>query len=204
MRRRSSLVRPILVAVAVGACAAPSPVLAQPRGAPVRSGGFWWSGAVAAAGARLDCDICDQTRDGGPAVEAAFGTYASSAVRVGLDGGGWTFRDEGFREKVYTAGVMAEIYPRPGSGLHLIGGLGWTGYRAGDVDADDDELGFTYNAVRLKLGAGWDFPLTPTWSVGNRLTIDASSLGKLSDEGQPIAGSVGLSLVRFGIYLRYR
>jgi hypothetical protein len=188
----------------LGALATPASVLAQPRGAPVRTGGIWWSASAAAGGARLACDICDQTRDGGPAVEAAFGTYASPALRVGLDGGGWTFRDDGFREKVYTAGVMAEIYPRQGSGLHLIGGLGWTGYRAGDVDADDDELGFGYDAVRLKLGAGWDFPMTPTWSVGNRVTIDASSLGTLSDEGQPIAESVGLSLVRFGIYLRYR
>jgi hypothetical protein len=132
------------------------------------------------------------------------GTYATPSVRVGLDVGGWTFRDDDFREKVYTAGVIAEVYPRAGSGLHLIGGLGWTGYRANDVDADEDQLGFSYNGVRLRLGAGWDFPLTPAWSVGNRVTIDASSLGTLNDEGQPIAESVGLSLVRFGIYLRYR
>jgi hypothetical protein len=190
-----------VVLAVVGAISVPASVLAQPvRG----SGGIWWSAAAAAGGARLACDICDPTRDGGPAIEVAAGTYATPTVRVGLDGGAWTFRDEDFRETVYTAGVLTEIHPWRGRGLHLIGGLGWTGYRAGDVDADDDELGFHYNAVRLRLGAGWDFPLTGAWSVGNRITLDASSLGTLSDDGQPIATSVGLSLVRFGIYLRYR
>jgi hypothetical protein len=181
----------------------PAPSLAQPVAG---AGGVWWSASVAAAGARLTCgDVpCDPTRDAGPAVEAAIGTYATPFVRVGFDGGAWTFRDGDFRESVYTAGLVAEVHPRARSGLHIIGGLGWTGYRANDVDADEDELGFHYNALRLRLGAGWDFPLTSSWSVGNRLTLDASSLGTLSDEGQPVATSVGLSLVRFGIYLRYR
>ena len=111
---------------------------------------------------------------------------------------------EDFRETVYTAGVVAEIHPRAGSGLHLIGGLGWSGYRAGNVDADPDELGFHYNAPRLRLGIGWDLPLGASWSVGNRVTLDASSLGTLTNEGAPVANAVGLSLVRFGIYLRRR
>ncbi|MGE0158577.1 MAG: outer membrane beta-barrel protein [Gemmatimonadales bacterium] len=184
----------------LGAFSAPTDAHAQ----AARAGGVWWSGSVAAAGARLACDVCDPTRDAGPAVEVAAGTYASPSVRVGLDGGAWTFRDDDFRETVYTVGAVTEVYPRAGSGLHVIAGLGWTGYRANDVDAPDDQLGFHYNALRLRVGAGWDFPLTSGWSVGNRVTLDASSLGTLSDEGQPIATSVGLSLVRFGIYLRYR
>jgi hypothetical protein len=195
---RSGVLRVLL---AIGAIGAPTSALAQPAGG---AGGIWWSVSAAAAGARLACDVCDPTRDGGPALEAAIGTYATPAVRVGLDGGAWTFREEDFRETVYTAGVSAEVHPWRGRGLHFVGGLGWTGYRANDVDADEDDLGFHSNAVRLRLEAGWDFPLTGSWSVGNRVTLDASSLGTLSDEGQPIATSVGLSLVRFGIYLRYR
>jgi hypothetical protein len=174
-----------------------TPALAQ-------SSGMWWSVSAAAAGARLACDICDPTRDAGPAIEAAIGTHASPAVRVGGDGGLWTFRDGDFRETILTAGVVAEVHPRRGSGLHLIGGLGWTGYRANDVDALPDQDGFRYDALRLRLGAGWDLPLTSTWSVGNRVTLDASSLGTLMDADTPIARSVGLSVVRFAIYLRHR
>lgn len=174
-----------------------TPALAQ-------SGGMWWSVSAAAAGARLACDICDATRDAGPAIEAAIGTHASPVVRFGVDGGAWTFREDDFRETVLTAGVVAEVHPRAGSGLHLIGGLGWSGYRANDIDPAPDQDGFRYDALRLRLGAGWDLPLTSTWSVGNRVTLDASSLGTLKDEDTPIARSVGLSVVRFAIYLRHR
>jgi len=181
-------------------------MLALPSAALAQSGpsGMWWSLSAAAAGARLACDICDPTRDAGPALEVAIGTHASPQVRVGVDAGAWTFRDDDFRERIITAGVVAEVHPRPGSGLHLIGGLGWSGYRANVVDPAPDQLGFEYDGLRLRLGAGWDLPLTTSWSVGNRLTVDASSLGTLKDEEVPIARSVGLSVVRFAIYLRHR
>ena len=198
MDRVSFGLRALLVA---GTIVLPASVAAQQDRSQL--GGLWWSASAAAAGARLTCDICDPTRDGGPAVEAAFGAYATPAVRVGVDGGGWTFRDGDFREKIYTAGVVAEVHPRGASGLHLIGGLGWSGYRAGDTEAPADEEGFHYNAVRLRLGVGWDLPLTTTWSVGNRVTLDASSLGTLHDDGTPIARSVGLSVVRAAVYLRH-
>jgi len=190
--------------VAVGISVLPWSARAQsPERAP-RSSGFWWSVSAAAAGARLTCDICERTRDGGPAVEAAIGGYAGAGVRVGVEGGGWTFKDEDFREKIYTAGVVAEVHPRPGSGFHFIGGLGWSGYRANDIDPDPEDTGFSYDAIRLRVGLGWDFPMNASWTVGNRVTVDASSLGTLHDEGAPIANSVGLSVVRFAVYLRYR
>ena len=169
------------------------------------SGGIWWSVSAAAAGARMTCDLpCDQSRDAGPSVEAALGTYASPSVRIGIDGGGWTFRDEDFREKIFTAGLVAEVHPRLGSGLHLIGGLGWTGYRANDIEPDPEDTGFSYDALRLRLGAGWDFRMASSWSVGSRITLDASSLGTLHHEGAPIATAVGLSVVRFAVFLRHR
>ena len=56
-----------------------------------------------------------------------------------------------------------------GAGLHLVAGLGWSGYRA--------EL-ITYDAVRMSLGAGWDLPLTGSWVVGNRIMLDAASFAE--------------------------
>lgn len=166
--------------------------------------GLWIEASLGAAGARLTCDICDPSRDRGPTLGLAVGTRAGEATRVGLDVGGFTFRDGDFRESVLTAGIHAAVYPRQRSGLHLIGGLGWSGYRAGDVDADPEDEGFRYDALRLRLGLGWDFPLTRGWDVGNQLLLDASSLGKLNDDGTPVAESVGLSVVRFSVHLRRR
>jgi len=165
---------------------------------------MWFSASIAAAGARLTCDICDPTRDAGPALELAAGTYASESMRVGMDGSVWTFREDDFRETVYTFGVTAEVHPRARSGLHVLGGIGWAGYRAHVIDADPDDEGFRYDSVRLRLGVGWDLPLTASWVVGNRLLLDASSLGTLHDGDAPLDEAVGLSVVRLAVYVRRR
>lgn len=162
---------------------------------PGGSEGVWWSVAGGIAGARLSCDLCDHGRDIGPAVRAAIGAYASPMLRVGLEAGGWAHDEGDVREALYTAGLTTELHPLPGRGFHLIGGIGWAGYRV-------EEL--AYDAARLVLGAGWDLPLTRSMVVGNRVTFDMASFGTLTNEGRPVARDVGLSLVRVGVYLRHR
>ena len=157
--------------------------------------GVWWGAQVHAAGARLTCDLCDRSRDLGGGIEASVGAYASDRVRVGVEGGAWTHREDDVREDVYSAGIVAEIHPRRGSGLHLVGGLGWSGYRAGELSLD---------APRLRLGAGWDLPVTGSWVVGNRILVDAASFASLDNDGESVAESVGLSVVRLALYVRHR
>ena len=105
----------------------------------------------------------------------------------------WTHGDGEVRESVYRAGLTAQLHPRAGSGLHVLAGLGWSGYRA---------EGFGYDAARLTLGAGWDLPLGGPWVLGNSVTLDAASFGSLRNEAAQVASSVGLSVVRFGVYIR--
>ncbi|MDH3206773.1 MAG: hypothetical protein OEO79_09175 [Gemmatimonadota bacterium] len=172
----------------------PSAAFAQSPDEP-SPGGIWWEISAGAGGMRLTCAICDPTRELGPAISGAVGAYGSPRVRVGLEGGGWANDDGDVRESVYRAGLVAQLHPRPDSGLHLIGGLGWSGYRA--------EL-FTYDAIRLTLGAGWDLPLTGDWVVGNRLLLDAASFASLKNDEGAIASPVGLSVMTFGLYIRRR
>lgn len=160
-----------------------------------RDGGAWWSVTVGAAGARLTCDLCDPARELGPWADVAFGTYASPAVRVGVEGGAWTHDDDGVRESVYRAGVVAEVAPRAGSGLYLLGGVGWLGYRAESFNCD---------TIRLSVGVGWDLPLSGRWAVGNTLTLDAASFGSLKNDQTTVARGVGMSVMRLGVHLRRR
>lgn len=170
-----------------------APVAAQDVSAARQ--GLSWGLAVSAGGAHLTCDLCDTSRDLGGGAEAIIGSWAAPALRVSLEGGMWTRSDDNVRENVFTAGIVGAIYPRQGSGLHLIGGLGWTGYRVED---------FTYDAVLLRLGAGWDLPLMEGWVAGNRITVDGSSFSSLRNDGTAVSPSVGLSVVRLTLYLRRR
>ncbi len=188
--RRVALAAGCLIAALAGA----SHVAAQGADADAE-GRWWWTASASAQGTRLVCDLCDTSRDLGPALDFVLGRYAGSATRVGLEAGYATTTNDGERESVWSAGIAAEIHPRPGSGLHVIGGFGWAGYRAAD---------FTYDAVRLRLGVGWDLPLAGSWVVGNRLTYDASSFASLQNDGTPVQESVGLGTLRFGMYLGRR
>jgi hypothetical protein len=164
-------------------------------GSDYREDGLWWTAGFGAAGARLTCDLCQTSRDLGPAVDLVVGAVAGPGLRVGVDVGAWTHDDHGVRESVYRAGLLAFAHPRPGSGLHLIGGLGWSGYRAGS---------FGYDAVRLTVGAGWDLPIVGGWVMGNQVTLDAASFGSLANQGTTVVSGVGLSLLRFGVYVGRR
>lgn len=159
------------------------------------SAGLWLDIAASAGSARLSCDLCESGRDLGGSVEVGVGAWAHPRLRVGIDAGALTRSDNNARETVYSSGVVAALYPRPASGLHLIAGLGWVGFRAEQ---------FTYDAPRLRLGAGWDLPLTSGWVAGNRITVDGASFASLQNGGASVAESVGLSVVRFTLYIRRR
>jgi hypothetical protein len=156
---------------------------------------IWWELTVGGAASRVSCDICEPERENGPSADLAMGAYASRRLRVGVQAGAWTHDDDGTRETVIRAGVMAHLHPSPSSGLLVLTGLGWSGYRAGS---------FATDAARLTLGLGWDLPLAPGWVVGNSLALDAAAFGTLRREDTTVARGVGLSVVRLGVYLRRR
>ena len=174
---------------------APIEARAQAPGTQGPEAAYWWAVTVGAGSTRFTCDLCTPDRDLGPWAGLAIGASASEAVKVGVEGGFWTHDDDGTREWVYRAGVVAHVYPRVGSGLHLIGGAGWSAYRAEDIRHD---------AGRLTVGLGWDLALTSGWVVGNTVTLDAASFGSLKNEQVTIDRDVGVSVLRVGVYLKRR
>jgi hypothetical protein len=156
---------------------------------------YWMALAVGGGGTRLTCDICHPSRDLGPSATLTLGSTASSDLAVGVELGGWTHDEDEVRESVYRAGVIAYLNLLDGRGLYAIGGFGWSGYRADD---------YRYDAPRVSLGAGWDFPFVPGWVIGNQVILDASSMGSLRNDETTVARRVGLSTVRVVIQLRNR
>ena len=178
---------PVLILAAVLAAGA-EPLSAQipaGRGAPAAEvepveprSGTWWAVGLGAGALRFTCDLCAEERDRGPSLLVMLGAYAGPRLRVALEGGGWTRDDDGVREALYRAGVTGFFHPREDSGLHLLAGLGWVGYRA-------DEL--RYDSGSLSVGLGWDFPILSDWTLGNALRIDAGSFGSFKNDGDRVA-----------------
>lgn len=153
--------------------------------------GLWWRAGVGAGGARVTCDVCSASRDVGPVVRAELGATARPGLRIGLAGGAWTHEAEDRpRETVWNAGLVAHLRLRPGSRIHLDGGLGWAGWRAGD---------FRYDAAEATVGLGYDLPVAGDWVLTNGVALAASSFGSLRRDGVVAAGGVSLSMLRFEV-----
>jgi len=202
--------RPVLTVVALallpawpvgpgaGATALSAQAPGGPAGSPAASERNLWVGFGLGAGTlRFTCDLCASGRDGGPSAFVLLGARASPRVRVAVEAGGWTRDDDGVRETLYRGGVTGFYHPRPESGLHLLAGLGWVGYRADDIG---------YDSAALSVGLGWDWALPggalAGWSVGNAVRIDAASFGRFRNDDARVVGDVGLSLVRLEVTLK--
>jgi len=156
---------------------------------------LWWSFGIGGGSVRLTCDICAADRDPGLTFQAGVGARARDDLDVGVEVGGWTREDGGVRETARRLDLRAILRPWRSSGFHVIGGVGWVGYEAGDL---------TYDAAALSAGLGWDFPFSGRWSIGNRLLLDAASYGRFSNDAGVAADDVSLSIARLEVVLTRR
>lgn len=174
----------------LAAIALPSQAAAQSNSGP------WWEFGLGAGGVRFACDVCAEDRDAGPVARLAFGGVASSQTRIGIEGTGWTHRDDGgdVRENLFTILGLVILQPdqRP---LSLSGGIGWIGWRADD---------FSYNALGLKVAAGYSFDVGNNLKVENALALTASSFGSLQNDGEVAEDDVSVSFLSFTVSVTAR
>lgn len=157
---------------------------------------FWWDAGVGFTSVHVSCRLCTGDIDSGPSIDLAAGAWASPRVAVGIELGGWTHLDADVRERVLRAGLSGRFTPTPASGFHLVGGLGWMGYRAED---------FHYSTLNVLAGLGWRLPVSSGWSVGNRLVLDAAPFGTLKNDGVSVpSGSVRTAALRLSVFVAPR
>lgn len=190
MVARRMLSQTMLGAALCAAVATTAAAQASPTRSPI-----WYEATLGGSGMRLTCDFCQPARDVGPSATFALGGYGSDRVRLGVELGMWTYGNEDVREHLQSAGVIAHLVPNPRRGLYLIGGFGWSGYRAGE---------FKYDAPRVTVGAGWDIPAGGKFVVGNVITLDAAAFATLRSGEISVLENVGLSMVRAAVKVRRR
>ncbi len=156
---------------------------------------IWFGATLGGAGVRLTCDACQAARDVGPQFTIMAGAHAAPRLRVGVELGRWSYSRDDVRETVTSLGLLSHVKlgPDPRRGVYLLGGIGWSGYRAGD---------FSYDAARITVGAGYDLPLMSRWVIGNEIALDAAAFAPIKSESVVAMRNVGLSSVRLGFHLR--
>lgn len=158
--------------------------------------GAWFSAGVGGGWARVNCAICRADRNPGPGARLSFGTTLRPGLLVAGELDGWTRSSDDVRSLLTAGSAAAYIYPNPGRGLFLKAGAGLVHY---SIDPD-----VSTNLVGLLLGAGYEFPISETFSITNSVGLLASSFGALRSDAGTVADDVSISLFQVGIALTHR
>lgn len=167
-----------------------------PRGAPGAPDGFWASAGAGAGWARVSCPVCRNERRLGASGYARAGGTPRPGLLVGGELNVWTRQRGGLRENAGALGVVAYLYPRLDSPLHLKAGAAVTRYTAGD-DVSLDALG-------VQLGLGYEFRVAGAWWITNYANLIASSFGRLTLDGETARDDASLTLFQLGVALTRR
>jgi len=161
-----------------------------------RPGSVWWSVGGGSGSVRIACDSCADGRDPGLVLHLGVGATAHEMLDVGLEVGRWSNDDAGVGQTSTRLDVRTVFRPLSGLGFNLIGGVGWIGYSAGELD---------FSSVAVSAGAGWDISIANRWRVGARVLTDLASYGsivstRLGDEST----DVNISVARLELVLGRR
>lgn len=156
-------------------------------------GAISWSVGGGSGSTEVDCDICPDGSDSGLALHVGVRATAHEKFDVGLEVGRWSGEDSKSSTRIDARTVFR---PLSGLGFNVIGGAGWIGYSAGEID---------FSALTVSVGAGWDVPVTNRWRVGARVLTDLASYGTVVTTGQTGSSTVvDISVDRLEVVLTRR
>jgi hypothetical protein len=179
--------------ILVLACCALGVLPLAAQQAPRRSGQGLGVGIGMGVG-RVTCAICQSNRNSSLSGYLKAGGTLNRRMLVGLEVNGWMRAAGGADELILGLAGSAYWYPNPRKRLFYKGGIGVMHYKT-----DDGPNRLTSTAFGPQLGAGYDFPISPSVSVtafGNWLI--ASLGGELTFNGDTFRSDVGLMLIQFG------
>jgi hypothetical protein len=166
--------------------------------AAAQSRRIWLSAGIGTGSQQVACQICRGDRNGGWSARVAGGKRIRPHLDLGAEIHGWTDHTDGIGYR--SIAFVPAIYWRPNRNrpLFLMGGVGYSTYRA----ANDDES-ITTSGLAFAAGGGMDAPLTGRWRFTPFITYTASVLANLKHDRTDVT-SAQVSLLQLGLGLTRR
>lgn len=137
-------------------------------------------------------------RETSPAGYLRMGASVRPNLVIAGELNGWSKSQSGTTFTIGTVNAIAQYYPVMNNGLYVLGGMGY-----GTMQAKADVAGTTTtdnaNGFGYQVGAGYDWRLTPSFSLTPYAGYFATSGGKFSD-GTKMNGNV----FQFGLGFTWR
>jgi hypothetical protein len=185
------------------ACLLAAIALSQPaRAQEPTLRGPWLGAGIGTASAAVNCDICNDDRNGGLSGYLAGGFTFSQTLRAGAELAGWLDNTDNVRQRLMLYGASLYWTPSPTASWYLKGGIGMLNYNADATDDDeDDELGASTGA--LQLGVGYDFRAGSKLWITPYANLIVSTSGNMTS-GNSIVTDASFSLMQIGAGVTWR
>jgi hypothetical protein len=170
-----------------------SPALAQ--GAARQ--GFTVSFGLGAGSAGFSYEGLSTDRLAGPSGYLRLGGAVSPSLIIAGETHGFTRTEGTLTSSVGYLMAVAQWYPQPAGGFHLLGGIGVGAIQ----ETDDDPAGSELESVggALQIGMGYDVRMSRNFSLTPYINFLGLGGGEPKIDGTPMGGSLSANVVQFGL-----
>jgi hypothetical protein len=169
-----------------------SPALAQSASAGRQ--GFTVSVGLGGGSAQFSYDGYTGDRASGPSGYLRLGGAISPSLVLAGETHGWTWSEAGVTTRVGYLMAVAQWYPQPAGGFHLLGGLG-----VGMVNEQDSGSELESFGGALQLGAGYDVRMTRAFSLTPYVNLLGLGGGEPKLNGAGLGGSLSANVIQVGL-----
>ena len=171
-----------------------SPALAQ--GAARQ--GFTFSFGLGAGSAGFNYEGTSSDRAAGPSGYLRLGGAVTPSLVIAGETHGWTHKDGSVTSTVGYLMAVAQWYPQPAGGFHLVGGLG-----VGMLNEEDSDPLSNYKLESvggaLQVGMGYDVRMSRNFSLTPYVNFLGLGGGEPKIDGTSVGGSLSANVVQFGL-----
>jgi hypothetical protein len=185
------------IGAAAAVILAGSPALAQSAPTSPRQG-FTVSFGLGAGSADFSYEGSTTGRLGGPSGYLRLGGAVSPSLVIAGETHGWTRTDGSLTSHVGYLMAVAQWYPNPVGGFHVLAGLGVGAVREEDSGPAVPDLLESFGGA-LQLGAGYDIRMTRSFSLTPYLNFLALGGGEPRFNGSSMGGSLSANVAQFGL-----
>jgi hypothetical protein len=182
-----------LIGTAAALALLASPALAQSAARQ----GFTISFGLGAGSAGFSYEGSATDRIAGPSGYLRLGGAVTPSLIIAGESHGWTHNEGSVTSNVGYLMAVAQWYPQPAGGFHLLGGVG-----VGAVNEEDTApLGYELTSVggALQVGMGYDMRMSRNFSLTPYVNFLGLGGGEPKINGSGAGGSLSANVVQFGL-----
>ena len=175
-----------------------------PAAQPAAHKGFHAAVGLGYGSAGIECDACSADRESNLSLMLRFGGAVAPGIVLSGEISSWSKQLSGATASMAFVTFVAQLYPNPAEGFYVKLGLGGASGQETVLIRGYGSAVLNVSSLGLEGGTGFDFPLTPTFSLTPFIDLFTGTPSSVTVNGATGSYRVSTSLIHFGIAASWR